>query len=150
MKKVFQEMLKNSVSFEVIPIKIALISSNKTKFEKVYTSEILNELKKYGQISPRICREKLEDNSEFLKNCDVIFSTWGMINFTEEEIKKYMPNVKALFYSAGSVQSFAKPFLNCGIRVFSAYKANAVPVAEYTFFADSACYERLFSVIQKL
>ena len=126
-------MLKNSVSFEVIPIKIALISSNKTKFEKVYTSEILNELKKYGQISPRICRENLEDNSEFLKNCDVIFSTWGMINFTEEEIRKYMPNVKALFYSAGSVQSFAKPFLNCGIRVFSAYKANAVPVAEYTF-----------------
>lgn len=61
-----------------------------------------------------------------------IFSTWGMPAFTEQEIRRYLPNLKAVFYGAGTVQAFARPFLNCGIQVFSAWAANAVPVAEYT------------------
>lgn len=59
-----------------------------------------------------------------------VFSTWGMPSFTEEEIKAYLPSLKCVFYGAGSVQSFARPFLNCGVKVFSAWAANAVPVAE--------------------
>lgn len=39
---------------------------------------------------------------------------------------------KSSFYSAGSVKSFALPFLESGVRIFSAYAANAVPVAQYT------------------
>ena len=63
---------------------------------------------------------------------EYIFSTWGMPSFTEEEIKTYLPALKAVFYGAGSVQGFARPFLNSGVKVFSAWAANAVPVAEYT------------------
>lgn len=63
---------------------------------------------------------------------EYIFSTWGMPSFTEEEIKANLPSLKAVFYGAGSVQGFARPFLNCGVKVFSAWAANAVPVAEYT------------------
>lgn len=63
---------------------------------------------------------------------EYIFSTWGMPSFTEEEIRTYLPSLKAVFYGAGSVQGFARPFLNCGVKVFSAWAANAVPVAEYT------------------
>ncbi|MBO7320221.1 MAG: glycerate dehydrogenase, partial [Clostridia bacterium] len=59
-------------------------------------------------------------------------ATWGMLKLSEEEIKKYLPKLKFVFYAAGTVQYFAKPFLNCGVRVFSAFAANAVPVAEYT------------------
>jgi len=40
--------------------------------------------------------------------------------------------LKCVFYGAGTVQSFARPFLNCGVKVFSAWAANAVPVAEFT------------------
>lgn len=36
------------------------------------------------------------------------------------------------YYAAGSVQGFAREFLECSVRVFSAWRANAVPVAEYT------------------
>lgn len=61
-----------------------------------------------------------------------IFSTWGMPKFTREEIKKYLPSLQAVFYGAGTVQGFAREFLDCGVRVFSAWQANAVPVAEYT------------------
>ena len=49
---------------------------------------------------------------------------------TEEEIRRYLPNLKCIFYGAGSVKAFAKPFLDCGIRIFSAWQANAIPVAE--------------------
>ncbi len=61
-----------------------------------------------------------------------VFSTWGMPAFSEEEIQRVLPHVEAVFYAAGSVQHFARPFLNRGVRVISAWAANAVPVAEYT------------------
>ena len=73
----------------------------------------------------------LQDPQSF-RNTEYVFSTWGMPKFTEEEIREYLPSLKAVFYGAGTVQAFARPFLNCGVKVFSAWAANAVPVAEYT------------------
>lgn len=69
---------------------------------------------------------------EAFRDTAYIFSTWGMPVFTGEEIREYLPSLKAVFYGAGTVQKFARPFLNCGVKVFSAWAANAVPVAEYT------------------
>ncbi len=69
---------------------------------------------------------------EKFKSTEYVFSTWGMPTFSEDEIKTHLPSLKAVFYGAGSVQTFARPFLNCGVKVFSAWAANAVPVAEYT------------------
>ncbi len=125
-------MSESSKYIEVIKIKIALLSENKNKFSQVYTPSVLKNLGKYGEVSERIDKSNIESHAEFLKDCEIVFSTWGMPRFTEEEIKKYMPCLKAVFYSAGTVQYFAKPFLDCGIRVFSAFAANGVPVAEYT------------------
>ena len=116
----------------VVKIKIALLGSDEHKFSKVYTESVLEKLSQYGEVSERIDRSNIEKYSDFLNDCEVAFSTWGMIKFTEEEIRKYMPKLKFLFYSAGTVQYFAEPFLACGVRVFSAFAANAVPVAEYT------------------
>lgn len=61
-----------------------------------------------------------------------LFSTWGMAQLTENEIGTLLPNLQAVFYGAGTVQYFARPFLKSGVRVFSAWAANAVPVAEFT------------------
>lgn len=63
---------------------------------------------------------------------EYIFSTWSMPVMTEEEIAACFPALRAVFYAAGSVQAFARPFLARGVKVFSAWAANAVPVAEYT------------------
>lgn len=114
-------------------MKIALFATNMNRFSKVYTSEVLGKLSEYGELSQIINRNNLEANAGFLKECKFAFSTWGMPQFTKEEIKEYMPNLKAVFYAAGTVQYFARPFLECGIKVFSAFAANAVPVAEYTY-----------------
>ena len=66
------------------------------------------------------------------KGTEYIFSTWGMPSLSEEEIAADFPKLKAVFYAAGSVQEFARPFLRAGVKVVSAWAANAVPVAEYT------------------
>ncbi len=80
--------------------------------------------------------EKLYTKDDILsgKFSDVkyIFSTWGMPVFSEDEINKYLPNLECVFYGAGTVQTFARPFINTGRHIFSAWGANAVPVAEYT------------------
>lgn len=114
-------------------MRIALFGSNALQFNKVFTPAVLKELSKYGELSPRIGKKDLAENAAFLARCEVAFATWGMPALTKEEIGRYLPRLQALFYAAGTVQYFARPFLESGVRVFSAWKANAVPVAEYTF-----------------
>ena len=114
-------------------MKIALFGTSQKQFSKAYTPEVLEKLGTYGVLSQKINHKNLKENAEFLKDCEIAFSTWGMSCFTKEEIAEYMPNLKAVFYSAGTVQYFARPFLESGVKVFSAFAANAVPVAEYVF-----------------
>ena len=86
----------------------------------------------YGTSETVFCKEDMLQEPARFRNTEYVFSTWGMPQFSEDEIKDTLPSLKAVFYAAGSVQKFARPFLNCGIKVFSAWAANAVPVAEYT------------------
>ena len=69
--------------------------------------------------------------SASLEKVEVLFSTWGM----DEELAflvRDLPELKILFHAAGSVQAFARPLLERGITVVSAWAANAVPVARFT------------------
>ena len=109
-------------------------------------------------IKQRLFDEGVEDKiytkEDLVENMDAecIFSTWGMPHFTSEEIARYFPRLRAVYYAAGTVQSFAREFLESGVRVYSAWGANAVPVAEYTvaqiilankgFFKSSALASR--------
>jgi phosphoglycerate dehydrogenase-like enzyme len=66
-----------------------------------------------------------------LQQVEFVFSTWGMLQLNEEQIAQ-LPALKAVFYAAGSVQYFARPFLTREVKVLSAWGANAVPVAQFT------------------
>lgn len=93
----------------------------------------LEKLKKEADLDAVVySRDNIIQTPEKFKDTEFIFSTWGMPVFTSEEIKMYFPSLKCVFYGAGSVQFFARPFLENNIKVFSAWGANAVPVAEYT------------------
>ncbi len=103
------------------------------KLYKVYTAELLEQLKNDAGLDPAaVTKEALLTDPGLGHGVECIFSTWGMPSFTEEEIARCLPDLKAVFYAAGSVQKFARAFLNRGIKVISAWGANAVPVAEYT------------------
>jgi phosphoglycerate dehydrogenase-like enzyme len=62
---------------------------------------------------------------------EYLFSTWGMPTLTVEQIQTLLPQLKAVFYAAGSVQYFARPYLTAGVKIFSAWAANAIPVSEF-------------------
>ncbi len=107
-----------------------LFVGDETNIRRVYPAETLKTLQKEGADLHVYTKEELLVNPK--ADAEYIFSTWGMPHFTCEEIRAALPQAKAVFYAAGSVQGFAKEFLECGVKVFSAWGANAVPVAEYT------------------
>lgn len=100
---------------------------------RVYDNETVCEIKKIAELDEKVYNRKMiQENPEHFSDVEIIFSTWGMPSMSEEEIRNTLPKLKCVFYGAGSVQSFARPFLECGVKVFSAWGANAVPVAEMT------------------
>lgn len=105
-----------------------------SKVYDIYNDESLKILNQHADLNVETVytKEDLLKDPEKFKDTEFVFSTWGMPTLTEEEIALALPSLKAVFYGAGSVQPFARPFLNRGIKMFSAWCANAVPVAEYT------------------
>jgi phosphoglycerate dehydrogenase-like enzyme len=79
---------------------------------------------------------------------ECVFSTWGTPDLTQEQVAENLPNLKYLYYGAGSVQSFARPYMNNGVRIFSAWQANAVPVAEFTVAQVLLANKGYFSAMQ--
>jgi phosphoglycerate dehydrogenase-like enzyme len=99
---------------------------------RVYPDEMQEEMGRLMDLYPDVFRhDEMDEHTEALKSADVVFSTWGMPVLTEEEIERYLPNLRVVFYGAGTVQSFARPFLARGIRVVSAWAANAYAVADF-------------------
>ena len=120
---------------------------------RVYSQEVITKLQEEAGVLPDIIQAKdLVCENPTLAKTAYIFSTWGMPSLSSEDIQRYFPRLCAIFYAAGSVKRFAEPFLNRGIRISSAYAANAIPVAEYTvsqillaskgFFLSSARYSQ--------
>jgi len=98
------------------------LSASKENINKVYSSVNLD----YPYYSPDDIPE------EGMPGVTEIFSTWGMPEYDEATIRKLFPDLQRVYYGAGSVQHFVRPFLSAGVRVFSAWAANAIPVAETT------------------
>ena len=117
-------------------MKAIFLLNNKANVEYVYSKEALNRLKTLVDIDLEdiYCQEDLESNPEKFKDVEYIFSTWSMPGGSEpkDDFGRFMPKLKAIFYAAGSVRYFAESYFKRGVRIFSAYAANAVPVAEYT------------------
>ena len=110
-------------------MRAAFLTNNKIQIDRVYSAEAQTKLKVLFSFHEGVYTVS---ESGKLSDVECIFSTWGMPTYTEKEIAAYFPNLKIVFYGAGSVQAFARPFLARGIQVVSAWMANSVPVIEYT------------------
>ena len=106
-------------------MKASIMAKDARLIERVFTERQLK------QISDLLSEDVRVIECDYAEGGDeeFIFSTWGM---PKVNLSGYR-NLKAVFYAAGSVQTFAREMLENGIRVFSAWHANAVPVAEMTF-----------------
>jgi len=75
---------------------------------------------------------EIRANMAALRDCEVIFSGWG-VPVMDAAFIAAAPNLKFIFYGAGSVKCFVTDAMwDAGVRVCSAWGANALPVAEYT------------------
>ncbi len=115
-------------------VKAVMLSvPNNGSLARVFTPPVMEQLRAhYDYFDTPIGPHNADEHAQALSLAEVAFCTWGMAQFTAEQIKAWMPRLKAVFYAAGSVQYFAEPFLQAGVRVFSAWGANAVPVAQVT------------------
>lgn len=131
----------------------AIFLGEQDKIEYVYPKDVRGVLRELCGLEETVyTKQEILDSPARFQNTAYIFSTWGMPSFTAEEIGSCFPKLQCVFYAAGTVQGFARPFLERGVQVFSAWAANAVPVAEYTvaqivlankgFYQNQLCYKR--------
>ena len=111
-------------------MKIIILTKNHSDGSKL--SKSLKNLDHNFNSIINFTREQVVSEPHKFVNTLFIFSTWYMPLFSEKEIKEYFPSLKAIFYAAGSVKYFANNYFKNNVRIFSAAKANAVPVAEFT------------------
>lgn len=112
-------------------IKAVLMSNEPSKIHQVYgdgrKDRIAERTELYNEV---ITPENFILHSDFLRKVDVIFSTWHLWDFSDNQLFS-MPELKVIFYAAGSVKRFASKVLSRGIRVVSAASANGVSVAMF-------------------
>ncbi len=101
--------------------------------ERLYGKSELDEINESVNIyAPPMGQAALSTDYGVLNDADVIFSGWGcpLIN---DEFLDAAPNLKAVFYAAGTVKHFTDKgqIFDRGIKLTSSAIANAVPVAEF-------------------
>lgn len=84
-------------------------------------------------LHPPMGREEALSRPELLGKVNLIFAGWETCRLDKNFLNS-APELKAVFYGAGSVRDLVTPdFWKSGILLTTAYAANAVPVAEFTF-----------------
>ena len=100
--------------------------------QRVYVKDRYDAIAKLTKLYEHIVDlDNFEMHAPSLSDVDVIFTTWGMPELQDVHLNQ-MPSLRAVFYAAGTVKGFAKKLLARNITVVSAWRANAVPVAEFT------------------
>jgi len=86
--------------------------------------------------------ESIFNHLEQLEYTEMIFSGWGAPVFSDELLEA-APLLRMVFYGAGSIRGIVTDeFWKRGIRITSAWGANAVPVVEYTLAQIILCLKK--------
>ena len=117
-----------------IPKALYLLDSD--AFHKIYGEEEQAAVAELADIyAPPQTRDSVARNSGVLAEAEVILSGWGAPAM-DAAFLDAAPNLRLVLYGAGSIRRVATPALwDRGVRITSAYAANAVPVSEYTLAA---------------
>lgn len=114
---------------------IAAILAPRESVDHVYGTERISAIARRVRFigpDPFFDNERLVLGDTDTTSVDILFSTWGISRLTGEQLDRFFPNLRAVFYAAGTVGHFAAPFLERHVTIVSAWKANAVSVAQYT------------------
>ncbi len=111
----------------------SLIILNPDSLDSIYGPEGIEEIRSLTDLyAPPMTAAEAAANPGILADCQIIFSGWGAPRLDEAFLQS-APNLKAVFYGAGSVKGMVTDAMwDRGIVVTSSWTANAVPVAEFT------------------
>jgi phosphoglycerate dehydrogenase-like enzyme len=98
-----------------------------------YGPQELCDIERYVElVAPRQTVDSIRKNPGILRNVQVILTGWGAPHL-DETFLEAAPNLRAVFYAAGSLSGVLSDVVwKRGIVVTSAIAANAIPVAEYS------------------
>lgn len=101
--------------------------------DQIYSPETIAEIGRLVEVVDATDRVgKLDELREDLASTEIILSGWGMMKL-EGAFLEAAPRLKAVLYGAGSVrQLLTDEFWKRDILLTSTYRANGIPVAEYT------------------
>jgi len=104
--------------------------------EKVYAPDILSQIRSNSQLrEPFLDASSVSAHTQTLADVEVIFGTWGM-PVLDNSFLDLTPKLRAIFYAAGTVKHFVTDdFWQRDVTICSAWRANALPVAEFTLGA---------------
>ncbi|MDQ3941628.1 MAG: hydroxyacid dehydrogenase [Actinomycetota bacterium] len=118
------------------PFPKALYLLDSGAFEKIYGEEERAAVAGLADVyAPLQTGDSVAKNPGVLAEAEVILSGWGAPAM-DGGFLAAAPNLRVVFYGAGSIRRVATPaFWERGLRITSAYAANAVPVSEYALAA---------------
>lgn len=122
-----------------------------SSFETIYNAHAVSEIQKLTENDGRIhWVDEVHANPAAYSDVEIIFSGWGAPKLDTALLDAF-PNLKAFFYGAGSVRTFVTDaFWERDIILTSAYKANAVPVADFTMASVIFALKRAWTRCQRL
>ncbi|OHB58381.1 MAG: glycerate dehydrogenase [Planctomycetes bacterium GWF2_42_9] len=102
-------------------------------YDRIYGPNELSEIYRHVDIyAPLQTPAMIKTNPMVLNDADIIFSGWGL-PVLDEEFLNNAPNLKVIFYGSGTIKYFiTEQAWERGIKITSAFAANAIPVAEFT------------------
>ena len=114
----------------------ALYLLDNEAFQKIYGEEEREAVAGLADVyAPQQTRKSVAKNPGVLAEAEVILSGWGAPTM-DGAFLDAASNLRVVLYGAGSIRRVATPDLwTRGIRITSAYAANAVPVSEYALAA---------------
>jgi phosphoglycerate dehydrogenase-like enzyme len=118
-------------------------------FELIYTPEIRQQIEQLVEIVTQSqTGESISETPSKLMDVELIFTGWGC-PVLDDELLAHAPNLKAVFYGAGSIRYLVtEAFWKRGIQITTAYRANDIPVSEFTLAQIILSLKRYWQHIQ--
>jgi phosphoglycerate dehydrogenase-like enzyme len=129
----------------------ALFIMDRRAYELTYGEQHCREIKRLVDvIHPPLTTAEALEKPELLRDVEIIFTGWGAPRL-DEAFLNATPDLQAVFYGAGSIRHLiTETSWSRGIRVTSAYAANAIPVSEFTVAAVLFALKRVWHFARKI
>lgn len=114
-------------------MKKAALILGKGNHDKIYPAPVRHKMSSLCELVAEGTPQDIPELQELLTGVEILFTGWGAPLLDEKTLTGF-PSLELVLYGAGSLRSVVTDhFWTRGIPVCSAWMANAVPVAEFTF-----------------